>query len=359
MKLKIKILLAALLIAVSSTRMQAIAGEKGDSLIIKNENRALFNFFDNEEILEITLQFNMKEFIKTRLDVDRYYDASLSVVNNDNQILSQDIKLKARGKMRRKYCSFPPILLKVRQAKGQKQMFEKGNYKLVTHCSTGGNFETYILKEYLAYKLYNLVTPYSFKTRLVSVNYVDSVNPEKSFKKYGILIEDVDDMAKRNNAVVVENLKVGQNHMDNYEMARTAIFNYMIGNTDWSVAEQHNTKVIKIDDPTVDKGIPVTYDFDYSGFVNTSYSSPNDKIPITHVTVRYFQGSCYDDMLFKQVLNEFEALQPQIQKAIREFPYMVKAQKKMAESYINGFFRKVQKEDSFLADINRTCLKSH
>jgi hypothetical protein len=145
--------------------------------------------------------------------------------------------------------------------------------------------------------------------------------------------------------------------MDDYEMAKVALFNYMIGNTDWSVAEQHNVKVLKIDKPTADKGIPVTYDFDYSGFVNTSYSSPNDKIPITTVTERYFQGVCHSDQMFSQILNEFEVLQPEIIGVIENFPYLQKAQKNLAETYINGFFKKYKREDAILADINRTCIR--
>jgi len=248
-------------------------------------------------------------------------------------------------------------MLKMKKCQDQEQVFPKGNIKLVTHCSQAANFENYLMKEYLAYKLYNVITPYSLRTRLVIVNYVDSLNPKRTIREYGFLIENEDELAARNNAIVIENPKIGQNHMDNYEMTRVALFNYMIGNTDWSVAEQHNVKVLKIDEPTAEKGIPVTYDFDYSGFVNTAYSSPNDQIPITHVTERYFQGGCYSDELFRKVIEEFENLKPELMKTIDEFPYMPNGQKKLATIFINGFFKKFKREDALIADINRTCLK--
>jgi hypothetical protein len=327
-----------------------------DSAAVK-VGKPLYGFFNSDELLEITIQFNMREFIRTRTDNEKKFSARLTVHNANNSVLSQDIKLNARGKMRRKYCSFPPIMLKVRNPKGQKQVFEKGNYKLVTHCSISGNFQNYILKEYLAYKLYNLVTPYSFKTRLVMVNYVDSINPKRIFREYGILIEDIDDLAARNKAIIIENPKISQGHMDNYEMAKVAFFNYMIGNTDWSVAEQHNIKVLKIDNPSAQKGIPVTYDFDYSGFVNTSYSSPTTSIPINHVTERYYLGGCYSDELLLNIFSEFDTLRPQIENTIRDFPYLQKAQKNLALSYINGFYKKYKRQNSLLADLNRTCLR--
>lgn len=328
-----------------------------DSLSGKSTNEKLYDFFGSDELLEISLQFNIREFVKTKNEMNHDFDARLSVRVSEQDTLSQDIKLRARGKMRRKYCTFPPIMLKIKKSKDQTRVFPKGNMKLVTHCNQGANFENYILKEYLAYKLYSLVTPYSFRTRLVLVNYIDSLRPERTFSEYGILIEDVDDLAERHNAITIKSLRLGQNHMDNYEMARVALFNYMIGNTDWSVAEQHNVKILKINDPLMTKGIPVAYDFDYSGFVNTSYSKPHDKVPITHVTERYFMGSCFSDELMRQVLEEYEELQPQILQTIRDFPYMIKPQRKVAENYINGFYKKFKKEDVLIADINRTCLK--
>lgn len=355
----IKYILAVVMFLAATIRVSAESGVRinsGDSLSVKKETGAQFDFFSSDELLEITLQFNIREFIKTKMDPERNFDATLSVSDQGNKTLSQNIKLRVRGKMRRKYCSFPPIMLKIKKSKEQEQVFPKSNIKLVTHCSQAGNFDNFLLKEYLAYKLYNIVTPYSFKTRLVAVNYVDSLNPKRNIKEYGILIEDVDDLAARNNAIIIENLKIGQNHMNDYEMARVAFFNYMIGNTDWSVAEQHNIKVLKKDEPTSDRGIPVSYDFDYSGFVNASYSSPNDKIPITHVTERYFQGRCFSDELFRQIISEFEDLEPQLIQTIEDFPYLQKAHKNLAKSYIKGFYKKYKREDALIADFNRTCI---
>jgi len=353
-----KYLLIVLILGITSFQVSAGSEKKmGDSAVVENEIKPMFDFFGSDEILEITLQFNMRNFIKARLEPDKNFEARLTVVTPDKQTLTQDIKMRARGKMRRKFCTFPPIMLKMKKCQDQEQVFPKGNIKLVTHCSQAANFENYLMKEYLAYKLYNVITPYSLRTRLVIVNYVDSLNPKRSIREYGFLIENEKELAARNNAIIIENLKIGQNHMDNYEMTRVALFNYMIGNTDWSVAEQHNVKVLKIDEPTSEKGIPVTYDFDYSGFVNTTYSSPNDQIPITHVTERYFQGGCYSDEVFRKVIEEFENLKPELMKTIEEFPYMQNGQKKLAASFINSFFKKYKREDALIADINRTCLR--
>jgi hypothetical protein len=353
------ILLATLALGLTSFSQSSAATSKHkdkDSLNIEPLDR--FTFFNSEDVLEMTLMFDVREFQKTKLDPDKSFDAKLTVVTSEKDSLSQEIKIKARGKMRRKYCSFPPICLKIKDGKGSQSVFETGNLKLVTHCSPGVNFENYILKEYLVYKLYNQVTPYSFKARLVRVNYVDAERPKAIYTEYGFLIENTDNLASRNNASVIENPNISQNNMDEYEMARVAIFNYMIGNTDWSVQSQHNIKVLKTNDPTINKGIPVSYDFDYSGFVHSAYATPNEKIPINDVTERYFQGTCFSESLVKQVFDEFQQDQPMLIQTIETFNLLPKSQRKMAETYVNNFFKKYRKENVLISDINRTCLRN-
>ena len=359
--MKSKMYIVFTLVIASSASNQVWAGNvqdtnnDADSLMVNVS--PVFDFFNSEEVLEITLVFDIKGFLKTKFEPESSYDARLTVITPGKDSLTQNIKVEARGKMRLKYCSFPPMTLKMKNKKNNEAVFPKGNFKLVTHCSQAGNFENYILKEYLAYKLYNIVTPYSFKTRLVVVNYVDVNRPKVSYTEYGFIIENTDNLAARNNAVVVENLKVSQNNMDEYEMARVAFFNYMIGNTDWSVQSQHNVKVLKAADPIVNKGIPVTYDFDYSGFVNTVYATPNDKIPITSVTERYFQGTCFSEELLKQVINEFHDNQDKFLETIDGFQYLSHPQKKIAVAYLNNFFKKYRRQQSLITDINRTCLR--
>ena len=353
-------IMMSLLLTTSSFQVSAgmIEGNLRDKDTTKvfESAEAGYQFFDSEDLLEMNLEFDIKGFVKTKYEPGKEFEASLSVITPEKGTLSQEIKLRARGKMRRKYCSFPPIMLKIKSKK-ENSVFPKGNLKLVTHCSQVASFENYILKEYLAYKLYNLVTPYSFKTRLVKVNYIDANNPRSSYTEYGFLIENEDELAARNKSMIVENPYISQNHMDEYEMARVAIFNYMIGNTDWSVQEQHNIKVLRATDPTVNKGIPVTYDFDYSGFVNSSYASPSEKLPITHVTDRYFKGTCFSDELLKAVINEFEVMHPSFIEVINEFNYLSRGQKKAAATYINGFYKLFRREEVLISDINRTCLR--
>jgi hypothetical protein len=314
-----------------------------------------FDFFASEQLLEITLRFDIREFLKTKND-PKYTDGNITVKISGTDSISESIKLKPRGIMRLSICYFPPIMLKF---KGDKDTggssLGQGTLKLVTHCNRSAAYESYVFKEYLSYKLYNLVTPFSFKTRLVKINYVDVNKPENAFSAYGFLIENEDEMAERNHAVIVDSKNITQRNMTSDDMARVAIFNYMIGNTDWSVPYQHNVKVLKSLEAPSDKGIPVAYDFDYSGLVNTSYAAPAEGLPIKTVTERYYLGLCFENEELKPIIDEFQGKQEQILGTINDFEYLTKGEKKQVENYVNSFYKLYRNQNTLISDLNRTC----
>lgn len=314
-----------------------------------------YDFFASDELLEITLCFDIREFIKSKYN-PTYYDARITVRINESDSITQDIKLKARGEMRRDYCSFPPIMLKFKGGDSTSALkLGKGTMKLVTHCNKTPLFESYIIKEFLTYKLYNLVTPYSFRTRLVKINYVDINKAKNSFVAYGFLIENEDQLAERSNAVILNNTTLTQKQMDTEDMARVAVFNYMIGNTDWAVPSQHNIKIMKSLEVPSDRGIPVAYDFDYSGLVNTVYSTPNEQLPIKIVTERYYQGLCFSDEELQPIIDEFAGKQEQILGTIDNFEYLSNGDKKQVTYFINSFYKLYKSKNYLMSDLNRTC----
>jgi hypothetical protein len=320
------------------------------------DSSAGFDFFGSDEPVKMTLTFDVKGLIKTKSDPENF-DATITLVTSENDTLTQSIKVKARGEMRRNYCSFPPIMLKFKDNKdGDEPILSNGNIKLVTHCGASSTFESYIFKEYLAYKLYNLVTPYSYRTRLAIIEYKD-VNTGYSLTEYGFVIESTDQLAQRNNSTIVDNPNITQKNMDDYEMARVAFFNYMIGNTDWSVHEQHNVKVLKPLETNVDKGIPVTYDFDYSGFVSTRYSAPSAVLPIKYVTDRYYLGTCISEDILSEVIDEFEAMKTQFISTIENFNFLSNGHKKKAQAFISGFYKKYRTDNLLISDLTSTCKK--
>ncbi len=313
------------------------------------------DFFASDELLQMTLCFDIKEFTRTR-NKPEYFEATLTVKSDEGDSVSQVIKLKARGEMRRAYCNFPPVMLKFYDRENEPEKIQsKGTIKLVTHCMPTTLYQNYVLKEYLTYRLFNHVTPYSLKTRLVKVKYVDINKPEKAFTAFGFLIENEDKMAERNQAIMIKSDKLTQKNMFPNDMARIAMFNFMIGNTDWSVPLQHNIKIMRSLTVFSDKAIPVIYDFDYSGLVNTIYAIPFEELPIKEVTERYYMGLCYKEEELKPILDEFVGLKEKILSTVSDFEYLPKGDKKAVETYLNGFYKTYTTQNALLHDMNCSC----
>lgn len=310
-------------------------------IIYEDEGKAenSFDFFDSDELLQMILCFDIRGFLKTKNE-PQYFGATLTVKLNDKDSVSQHILLKARGEMRRSYCSFPPIMLRFTDNELVTEPIQSdGKLKLVTHCKQIPVYRTYLLKEYLAYKLYNLVTPFSFKVRLVKINYVDIGRSGKAFTAFGFLIEDEEHMAERNHATLVSNMNVLQLLGSSIGMARVAVFNYMIGNTDWSLDSEHNVRILTTPEKPPLQATPVAYDFDYSGLVNTEYAVPHEGLPVRTVRERFYKGHCFNNDELEPVMEEFDALKDNFVRTIQDFEYLSNGHKKDIQSYIEGFYK--------------------
>jgi hypothetical protein len=162
-------------------------------------------------------------------------------------------------------------------------------------------------------------------------------------------------MAERNHADLVSTPNLTLKHMNSEDMLRFAVFNYMIGNTDWAVPDLHNIVVLKSLDKLSDKAIPVPYDFDYTGFVNPLYAVPFESYPLESVRERYYTGRCFGDAELEPVIEEFEGLMEQLIGTLNEFEYLSRGYKKQQKDYLNSFFELCKDQEILLSDLNRTC----
>jgi hypothetical protein len=154
----------------------------------------------------------------------------------------------------------PPIMLNFRLGNSPRLRSLK-KLKLVCGCETSNDDEQLIIKEYLAYKMYNLLTEKSFRVRLVKIKYEDTRGKIKPYTQFGFLLEDVDELAARNKCVEVEGGQWLTESTDRDQMTLVAIFEYMIGNTDWSVPHYHNVKLMRLVSSPIAPPYVVPYDF--------------------------------------------------------------------------------------------------
>lgn len=315
-----------------------------------------FDLFANEKPLDITLTCDLTSFIKNKKEGE-YIDALIEIHIDNNITLTKNIQLKARGNFRRDKCFFPPIYLNFKNDSAETKMI-KGAYKikLVTHCSNARVYETYILKEFLAYKLYNVLTDKSFKVRLLNIRYVDTGKKQKNDQQYGFLIEPIELLAKRNNSIVVDPTIIRKENVAEVDADRLALFQYMIANTDWRIKGGHNTKYFKSLIEVTDLVIPVPYDFDFSGFVGASYSFPQTWANVKEVTDRQYLGYCRDnDQAYLDNMAIFEDKKEEILGTIDSFSYLHERARIDLSKYIVGFFNRIKRPDNFLVTLKAEC----
>lgn len=280
-----------------------VFGQASKSL---DKDESTTKLFKNRDMLEVKLSYLNKD-IKKETNDSTYLETDIYYKTNDGDWKNFGVQLRGRGNFRRENCYFPPIKMKISKSERKGTVF-KGNkkLKLVLPCSSHKGNNDYIVKEYMAYRLYEKISPYHFNTRLIDISFEEKKgkNP-KNYRLKGFLIEDIKKVAKRYDAKIVKANIHPLNH-ENITSVQNAFFQFMIGNTDFSTANSHNVKLLYVGNKT----LPVPYDFDMSGLVNASYahvaSINNVSLPIKSVTERLYRGFERDPIIIQQVRMQFQ-----------------------------------------------------
>jgi hypothetical protein len=343
------LLLIFFLIPAALIKGQEITEDEG--FVVNDTINDDFGLFTNDEVLDLTLRFDMTSY-RRKKQKDEYLDALLIYHINETDSVVRQVRLKSRGEFRNEYCDFPPIRLNFKNAGFQmNDLKDIGKMKVVTHCMYGE--ETYLLKEYLAYKLYNALTDYSFRVRLVRMNYVNTAKKGKTISSFAFFIEPLDILAHRTGTTPVDITPLSMKNIAPEHMDRVAIFNYMIGNTDWAVFNQHNCKILSV--PYTILGVVVPYDFDYSGLVDANYAIPHESLSIKSVRERLFFGLCRNDDEYSRDLELFIAKKEELYNIIKNFKYLDERDKKQMIGFLDGFYELIDRNNTIIRIFKDEC----
>ena len=226
--------------------------------------------------------------------------------------------------------------------------------KLVTHCrSRGSRYEQNVLKEYLVYRLYNLFTEESFRVRLAEIEYVDSSGKIETRQKMAFLIEPSELMAARNHCEELDFGHVPQGCCNLEKTTLLSVFQYMVGNTDWSVPAQHN--IVLIYEHPEDPPVPVPFDFDWCGLVDAPYAEPSEILDITNVKIRVYRGICRTEEEFERAFQEFRDREPDIFRTIRSVPHMDEKVVDWIVRYTEDFFNTINDPKRVSTEFYENC----
>ena len=265
------------------------------------------SFYDDQSILRFTLVADFKQFRRDARDQKAPYRAAHIKYLEGGKEVVVPVKMKPRGIWRRKSCDLPPVRLNFDKDSTHKTIFTKQNrIKLVVPCKNNDESEQYVLSEFQLYRAYNLLTPLSFKARLAHVAFVDSKKGDTVQNRYAFLGEEPEDAAARMGGKSLALKNAQGDDMDEISRAMFGVFQYFIGNTDFSVTQLHNVLLLRRDS-IFGLAFPVARDFDWSGAVDARYAFPDYRLPIKNVRQRLMKGDCASPAAFDSVFSIFHA----------------------------------------------------
>ena len=311
------------------------------------------DLFESEEILELTLLYDLKSVHKDRGDDPQYHEAKMHYKTNQDTF-NIPLKIKTRGHFRKMMtnCKYPPLYLNFAKSSTPQNSIFRGQdkLKLVTPCRG----DQFVIHEYLVYKLYNLVTSKSFKARLVKVIYHDNVKNKSTDPYFGILLEDKNQMAKRNKSYTVEIKKLMPQKTNKEDFLNMAVFQYMIGNTDWSVQYQQN--IVLITDDSTQAPSTVPYDFDHAGIVRAPYANPAPELEMQSTQQRRYRGYCIVELdQYIKVFNTFNQIKDEFYAIYIDNPLLNKNYINQTIKFLDEFYETINDPKKIKKDFSYPC----
>lgn len=295
--------------------------------------------FGSDTLIELSINTNIKELIKDTGKKRKYHTARLSYQLGDS-IVSMIVQLKTRGHYRKNknVCSFPPLRIKFNQASSSYTLFhDQDKLKIVGHCRKDNDrFQQMVFQEYLIYKAYQILSPESFKVRLARISYKDSSNEVKNLDEYVFFIEDFEKMAKRNGKIPIYKERIHQVKTIISKVTRMAVFQFMIGNTDWGVPTLHNIKMIA-KTPT-SRPVAIPYDFDWASLVNAPYAVPNAKLELQSIHDRLYRGYKRTPEELEFIFKEFRMKKDSFYSLYQNTDLLTEKEKERVIKYFDEFY---------------------
>lgn len=297
-------------------------------------------FFEEEEPVEMEVYVDVRDLLAQKTNLNYVY-ATINCKFPDGKIVDGQVRIKPRGHSRKELCKLSSLTFDFKN--DDYPAFSKlGTLKMVGGCNTTEKDEQYLLKEYLVYKIYNQLTDMSFRVRLVHVNYHDTKDKVKPWSQYAFFLEDTDDMAKRNKCRKKEGVSYSHQHFNRAQASFVYLFQYMIGNTDWSMPFHHNIKILVDRKDTNSFPYPVAFDFDQTGLVNPPYGDGNRALGLEKLTDRQYRGYQRSMEEIEATANIFLQKEEAIFSLIQNFNLLSNKNKTEMVDFLSVFFTEIK-----------------
>lgn len=300
------------------------------------------SIFASDDMLTLRLHAPVRQLLRQRNSND-YVQASADVASAGDSLKAVPVFIRARGAYRREYCYPPQLMLHFKKA-GNSPLTQWGRLKMVHACREGDVYEQTLLREYLVYKMYNLFTPKSYRVRLLRLWLEDTGIRNLSKPRYAFLLEDTDALAARNHCREWQIKKLSVENTQRRASTFLALFQYMIGNTDWAVPLYRNIRLLQPLDSPGTAPCAVPYDFDYCGMVNAPYAVPFEELPIRDIKERYYQGFPRSREELEEAFRLFWQQRAAMYDLIRNMKLLSRQYQLEMTAYLDEFFDVISNE---------------
>lgn len=305
---------------------------------LPHSGQSIFDQINRQDIVEVTLTANLDSLINVR-KTESYSEGKFNYRDSKGVSHAYNVRLKPRGKFRRRVCDMPPLKIKFSKSELEAAGLTTHNdIKLVTHCLNGEPYnEELVLREYLIYKLYNEMTPQSFRVQLLRITYRHIQDNRLESVRYGFLIEDVDELAERIGGKECDDCYALADDLFQPNAERiSSLFQFMVGNVDWSMDMNRNVKMIAMKNGTY---VPVPYDFDFSVLVSAPYLRPNADVKQTGNMERVFMGNAGSADELYSTLAYFKTKKARLLEIVRGYRWLSTEERYAIEVYLESFFK--------------------
>jgi len=248
------------------------------------------------------------------------------------------------GLSRLRECGLPCFKITIEEDDARGTVFEgQPTLRLVTPCQHGSSYDRYILLEYLVYKSFAVITEPALQTRLVSCRFHDSERPAADETGLAFFVEDIRFAATRHGKTWLDTRSQRISDLDPAQLALLALFQFMVGNTDWSALSSsagqpccHNVAVLGAEGDKHNTLLP--FDFDQAGLVDAPYAAPDERLKIQRVTQRVYRGYCSHNDEIPAAIAIFNEKRRELEELLNENALPSPQARKRALKYIDGFY---------------------
>jgi len=313
--------------------------------------------FESDDTLSLTLSGPFRQIFRDR-DKEKRYPSRLQW--GDSSELPVNLQVRGHNRLKENTCDYPPLKLHLNKEDTKDTIFKKQTeLKLVVACKM--SYFDYVRMEYLVYKIYAMLSDSHFKVRWLDITYIEG---KKQRQAPGFFIEQKKRMGKRLNLTQVHQNGIGISGLDHQYAANVDLFQFMIGNTDYSNLQArgdadccHNIKLMAHRDDESANFIPIPYDFDNSGIINADYASPPAFLSIRRVTQRKYRGLCAGNEQLATAASSFQQLESDITALLETDTVLGDRMKKRSLKYLASFYKILnnpKKQERFITNACRS-----